>query len=98
MKSATVIKMPCQLGLHARVAARFILFVKRFHSKVRIRKGSLEVNGKSILGLLLLGASWNSRLHIKAEGDDADSAIAQIELYFLTPEHCGDHVANLETR
>ncbi len=93
MKSATVITMPCQLGLHARVAARFIHFVQQFRSNIRIQKGRLEVDGKSILGLLLLGASWKSRLRIKAEGDDADSAIAQIESYFLTPEHCGDHVA-----
>jgi len=82
--------MPCKLGLHARTATRFIYFVRQFTSKVRIVKGELVADGKSILGLLALGASWKSRLMIEVEGDDAAKASQAIEAYFLVPEHCDD--------
>ena len=84
------VTMPCKLGLHARTATRFILFVRQFAARVRIIKGGLVVDGKSILGLLALGASWKSRLLIEVEGDDADKASQAIEAYFLVPEHCDD--------
>ncbi|OGX04706.1 MAG: hypothetical protein A3G87_06265 [Omnitrophica bacterium RIFCSPLOWO2_12_FULL_50_11] len=88
----TTVTMPCQLGLHARTAARFILFARRFSSDIRIRKGRLAVDGKSILGLLLLGATWKSKLIIAVEGEDADGAIQGIEAYFLMRENCADDV------
>ena len=84
------VTMPCKLGLHARTAVRFIVFVRQFNSRVRIIKGELMVDGKSILGLLALGASWKSRLLIEVEGDDAERASQAIECYFLTAAHCAD--------
>lgn len=86
----TQITMPCRLGLHARTATRFILFAQQFRSAVHVRKGRLVVDGKSILGLLLLGATRNSKLVVEAEGDDAEMAIQAIEAYFLLKENCAD--------
>ena len=88
-RSITV-RMPCRLGLHARTAARFLSFVKPFQSDIRIRLGSVEVDGKSILGLIMLGAGWGCLLQIEAEGCDAEEAIRQIGQYFSTDEHCAD--------
>jgi len=87
---ATEITMPCRLGLHARVATRFIYFAQRFRSAIRIIKGELIVDGKSILGLLVLGASWNSKLRIEVCGEDAEKTIQCIETYFQMPENCLD--------
>jgi len=87
----TEIKMPCRLGLHARTASRFILFVRQFRSSIRIIKGEFVADGKSILGLLVLGASWRTKLRFEVQGEDAEHAIQAIESYFLIPENCLDH-------
>ena len=87
---STEVTMPCRLGLHARTATRFILFAKQFRSRIRIIKGELIADGKSILGLLALGASWKSKLRIEVCGEDAEKAIQGIEAYFLIHEHCED--------
>jgi phosphotransferase system HPr (HPr) family protein len=78
----TDIIMPTRLGFHLRVVARFVKRVQGFHSVIRVRKGPLKADGKSILGLLLLAAAWKSRLHIEAEGDDAERAIQGIKVFF----------------
>lgn len=82
------IAMPCRLGFYLRVAASYISFVKQFNSEIEIRKGKIAVNGKSILGLLVLGATWKTKLIFKAEGDDSEVAIHEIEEYFQDPENC----------
>lgn len=84
------IQMPCRLGLHARVASRFLQFVRQFRSSVRIIKGELVADGKSILGLLVLGAGWKTKLRFEVQGEDAEYAIQAIEGYFLTTENCLD--------
>ena len=84
------ITMPCHLGLHARTAVQFINFANQFCSIIRIRKGKYVTNGKSMLGLLALGAAFNSTLEIEVEGDDAARAIKEIECYFLDETHCAD--------
>ena len=76
------ITMPCHLGFHLRVVVRFVTHAKRFSSAIRVRKGKVTVNGKNILGLLLLAAAWKSKLYIEAEGDDAEKAIACIQGFF----------------
>ena len=76
------ITMPCHLGFHLRVVGRFVTHAKRFSSAIRVRKGKVTVNGKNILGLLLLAAAWKSKLYIEAEGDDAEKAIACIQGFF----------------
>lgn len=63
------------LGLHARAAARFVRLAAQFSSSVRVARGSRELDGKSILGLLLLGASRGTDIVIRAEGDDAAAAV-----------------------
>ncbi len=68
----------------------FINFARKFRSEIRIRKGALVANGRSILGILVLGASWNSRLQIEIEGPDADDMVRAVEDYFRTDEHCAD--------
>lgn len=68
-----------RLGLHARAASKFVQEASRFKAEIRVRHNDEEVNGKSILGLLLLAAPFGSRLVITAEGDDAPEALAALE-------------------
>jgi phosphocarrier protein HPr len=68
-----------RLGLHARPAALFAQVANRFCAEVWVAKDSTEVNGKSILGLLMLGARQGSKLRIHIEGQDAYEAMREIE-------------------
>jgi len=68
-----------RLGLHARPAALFAQVANRFRVDVWVEKDSTQVNGKSILGLMMLGASQGSKLRIRIEGPDAYEAIREIE-------------------
>jgi len=67
-----------QLGLHARAAARFVRLASQFAASVRVARGSRELDGKSILGLLLLGAARGSTIIIRADGADAEAAVAAL--------------------
>lgn len=66
------------LGLHARPAAEFVKTSGRFTSGVTVRKDTLEVNGKSIMGMMMLAAECGSLLLIRADGDDAEEALAAL--------------------
>ncbi|MGH9458702.1 MAG: HPr family phosphocarrier protein [Thermoanaerobaculia bacterium] len=68
-----------KLGLHARAAAKLVHMAARFKSDVRVRKGTDEVDAKSILGILLLAAGQGTRITISAAGADEGEAIASIE-------------------
>jgi phosphocarrier protein len=68
-----------RLGLHARAAAKFVQMASRFKSEVKIRKNGEEVDGKSILGLLLLAASQGTHITIAVSGEDEDAAFAAVE-------------------
>jgi phosphocarrier protein len=63
------------LGLHARAAARFVRLAGEYRSSILVARGERRVDGKSILGLLLLAAAKGTVLEITAEGDDAQPAI-----------------------
>jgi len=63
------------LGLHARAAARFVHRASQFTSRIRVTKGGQTVDGKSILGLLLLAAARGTTLDLEADGDDAEAAM-----------------------
>ena len=63
------------LGLHARAAAKFVHHASQFKSHIRITRGSRTVDGKSILGLLLLAAPRGAALDIAADGPDASAAL-----------------------
>jgi phosphocarrier protein len=64
-----------RLGLHARPAAEFVKIANRFHSLIAVKKDDLEVNGKSIMGMMMLAAECGSALLIRADGDDAQEAV-----------------------
>ena len=62
-------------GMHARPAAAFVKIAARFHSDITVEKDGLEVNGKSIMGVLMLAAEKGSHLRLVASGADAASAL-----------------------
>ncbi len=63
------------LGLHARPAAEFVKIANRFTASVEVRRDDLKVNGKSIMGVMMLAAEQGSTLHIRTEGTDAEAAM-----------------------
>jgi phosphocarrier protein len=67
-----------RLGLHARAAAQLVQTANRFQSEITIEKDGLEVNGKSIMGILMLAAAQGSRVSVGVAGDDAQQALAAI--------------------
>jgi phosphocarrier protein HPr len=68
-----------KLGLHARAAAKLVHTAARFKADIKLRKGDEEVDGKSILGILLLAAGRGSVLTVRAAGEDEGDAIDAIE-------------------
>ena len=64
-----------KLGLHARAAARFVQTASQFESRIVVERNGEQVNGKSIMGILMLAAARGTRLKIRAEGSDAEQAL-----------------------
>jgi len=73
------IEIKNKLGLHARAAAKLVHTAARFKSDIKIRKGDEEVDGKSILGILLLAAGRGSVITVRANGDDENEALDAIQ-------------------
>ena len=71
-----------RLGLHARPASLFVQTTNKFKSKIRVVKDNLEVDGKSIMGLLMLAAPIGTVLKIIAEGEDEDEMVVQLKKLF----------------
>lgn len=67
-----------RLGLHARAAAQLVQTANRFRAEVTVEKDGLEVNGKSIMGILMLAAPQGSRISVAVAGEDAEQAITAI--------------------
>jgi phosphocarrier protein len=67
-----------RLGLHARPAMTFVDLAVQFESEIRVRKGEHEVDGKSIMQMMMLAAGKGSELVIRAEGPDAEKAVAAL--------------------
>ena len=65
-------------GLHARPAALFVQVANKYISDITIVKGDQEINGKSIMGILMLAAEKGSKIMIRANGDDAQDAINEL--------------------
>ena len=63
------------LGVHARPAAEFVKTAGRFKSAIEVRRGDVTVNGKSIMGVMMLAAEFGATLVIAANGDDAEAAV-----------------------
>lgn len=78
----TAVERPCEirnrLGLHARAAAKLVHLSNRYASEIRLVKDGVEVNGKSIMGVLMLAAPRDSRIVVRAEGPDAAAAVEAI--------------------
>jgi phosphocarrier protein len=64
-----------QLGMHARAAAKFVHIAARFNARVRVARDAREMDGKSIMGLLLLAAARGSTITITADGEDELAAV-----------------------
>jgi phosphocarrier protein len=68
-----------RLGLHARPAAMFVRIASRFRCEIWVEKEGEQINGKSIMGLMMLAAGQGSTLLIRCEGADADKAMEELE-------------------
>ena len=75
-KEITIIN---RLGLHARPAAMFVRIATRYRSEVWVEKEGEQINGKSIMGLMMLAAGQGSKLTIRCEGADADKVMEELE-------------------
>jgi phosphocarrier protein len=69
------VKIVNKLGIHARPAAEIVKTASRFGSNITIVRDDLEVNGKSIMGVMMLAAEHGSSITLRAEGHDADQAL-----------------------
>ncbi len=67
-----------QLGLHARACALFVKTAARFAADVFVRRDDLEVNGKSIMGVMMLAAEEGSTIRVRTQGRDAEQALAAL--------------------
>lgn len=68
-----------KLGLHARAAAMFVQLAHNFKSDIFIEKNGEVMNGKSIMGIMMLAASKGTKLVLKADGEDAETALLALE-------------------
>ena len=75
-KEITIIN---RLGLHARPAAMFVRIASRYRSEVWVEKDGEQINGKSIMGLMMLAAGQGSKLTIRCEGPDAGKLLEELE-------------------
>jgi phosphotransferase system HPr (HPr) family protein len=73
-------------GLHARPAALFVQIANKFDSRITVRRNREEVNGKSIMGILMLGAENGSSIIIEADGEDAQLALTELEKIVTSEE------------
>ena len=67
-----------RLGLHARPAAHFVRLAAQFASDIYVSRGSMEVNGKSIMGVMMMAAEQGAEIEIRAEGEDAEKAVGDL--------------------
>jgi phosphocarrier protein len=81
-----------QLGMHARAAAKFVHLATRYEARVKVARDHREIDGKSIMGILLLAAARGSTITISAEGQDERDAVAA--LVALVQSGFGDDACN----
>jgi phosphocarrier protein HPr len=74
-RQATIVN---QDGLHARPAARIVRLANSFDAEIELLKDGVEVNGKSIMGVMMLAAEFGSSITIRANGPDAEQAVAAL--------------------
>ncbi|MCX7887168.1 MAG: HPr family phosphocarrier protein [Verrucomicrobiae bacterium] len=87
MASPRQIRKTCtvtnRLGIHARPAAMFVRVANKYESSVLVEKDGEQVNGKSIMGLMMLAAGPGSKLTLTIQGRDAEAAAQELEELFL---------------
>ena len=67
-----------ELGLHARAAAAFVKIANRFRSEITVKKDQVSVNGKSIMGVLMLAAAKGTQITVEATGIDENDALQEL--------------------
>ncbi|MEN8170249.1 MAG: HPr family phosphocarrier protein [Pseudomonadota bacterium] len=77
-----------KLGLHARAAAKFVSLASGFNSEINLSRNGQRVNGKSIMGVMMLAAAKGATLELSADGSDAEAALQQLEA--LVAERFGE--------
>ncbi|MCQ9207123.1 MAG: HPr family phosphocarrier protein [Omnitrophica bacterium] len=90
MKCSTKVLVKCKNGIHLRTASHLIGLLKGFNQKVWIRKGSLRIDARSILGILMLQAKKGTSLKLEAYGDKCSGAIETLRDFFNDKEVCFD--------
>jgi phosphocarrier protein HPr len=78
-KHTKILTIVNRLGLHARPSAMFVKTAGKFRAEIWVEKDGERVNGKSIMGLMMLAAGQGSKLLVSAEGSDADKALVELE-------------------
>ncbi|MGA7799807.1 MAG: HPr family phosphocarrier protein [Gammaproteobacteria bacterium] len=68
-----------KLGLHARAAAKFVTLASQYSSSIQVARGGQQVNGKSIMGVMMLAAAKGSSINITADGEDEEAAIQSLQ-------------------
>ena len=68
-----------RLGLHARAASKFVTVASQFEADIRVQRGNKVVNGKSIMGVMMLAAGRGTVLTVHAEGPDAEAALEALD-------------------
>jgi phosphocarrier protein len=76
--TACAVTISNPLGLHARAAARFVHTASRFAARILVERGDRQIDGKSIMGLLLLAAGQGTVITIRADGSDEDAAMTAL--------------------
>jgi len=74
------VKIQNKLGLHARPAALLVQTASKYSAKIELETDEIKVNGKSIMGVMMLAAAYGSLITIIADGDDAEESVASIKL------------------
>lgn len=82
-KATKVLTIVNRLGLHARPSAMFVKTASRFRAEIWVEKDGEKVNGKSIMGLMMLAAGQGSKLLVTGEGSDAEKALQELEAIVL---------------
>jgi len=83
MTAERIVAIKNKQGLHARPAALFVQTANKFDCDITISKGKVKVNGKSIMGIMMLEAGKGSKVTIAAKGDKAEEAVKELENLLL---------------
>ncbi len=79
MSTSKQLEIINKLGMHARAAAQFVQLASNFSSHIEIEKDNRRVNGKSIMGVMMLAASQGSNVTLYANGEDEEESLNKLE-------------------